>query len=396
MALVLLLGLVVPLGAMAEVPSQVTIKLTAELYPDGDWTVTSEFERDVYDNCYEQLGELLNEFYSGNCKFAWSDCKVDYDIFRHEDGYAFVSNLKESDLKNNIGKILYSCDVSVNGKKVTTISYQLGGYIHVPTAASVVPDTKYVYFEPGKPVTVQMPKMEIGGGETILYQYGIDLDTDYLDLGQTTKNTVTFTPTADYNGKRLEWSASTKGYDNWINPIPVYLLLNKKLNPIIVPDMAFPDNDDYQELAVGESTILTLPEAKAGEAGRKLKYRWYDYDLGGEYQLLDVQERESPALAIKNTGKIHEYVCKVGYADSPDGEFFEYPVHFIVVDLAEGEQPSRPSNPSTPSKPTPSTPAKTAPKTGDETPIIALFALMGIALAGTAVLVTVRRRRSEH
>ncbi len=293
-----------------------------------------------------------------------------------------------------MGKDVLHCNIFKSGRQVAALTIHLKECLYAPKEVGDHPIYEYIYFDAGKPVTIQVEGiLEIDGGESIWYRFykleatpgkdGYYDVVEYLtDDAPITTASITFTPTAQNNGRMIEWEAATKDHDNWSFYSPSYILLDNAKKPIKMP--SFTTGCELIPLKEGESTILTLPVAIAGDTAKELEYRWYTYDDDGERKL--VQTSGYPSLTVTSNEEGY-YVCKIGYKGSAESTFLEYGQGFLVFVVDSNGNPVTPTNPTNPTK--------NVPKTGDGTPLMTMFILLGVALAGTVVLIGVHCRRSH-
>lgn len=388
-ALVLLLGLAAPLGALAEVISG-TLEVEANIYTNGrgDFSFSS-FDLYELNSTWWDIADTPEDY-----QFQWSVCggAKQSALYDWEDGSVWYSDT-ESSIRALVGKDVLRCNIFKSGRQVAALTIRLKACIYAPTVVGDYPNYEYIYFDAGKSLTIQLnTKLEIGGGETICYEYYKVRSNAGFEMlaAETTSTSVTFTPDANDHGATVSWAAATKGHDNWSGYAPDFILLDNAKKPIRMPSLA--KNYEWIELKEGESTILTLPVAIAGDTAKELEYRWYTYD-DSEPKLVQTSGYPSLTVTSKDVGTWRGYVCKVGYKGSAESTFLEYGQYFEVCVVDSEGNPVAPSTPTTPSNPSQST--KDVPKTGDSTPLTAMFILLGAALAGAAVLVGVRRRRSQ-
>jgi len=508
LVIVLLLGMLVPVGAGAQSakPTTVRIGINAYLDANGGWEVESE---DAEDALFDNFDWILNDFPGKEVVYKWSLC----DTTLEELGNLFSlvptqakykthqsSSEEKAALTKNIGKDLLKCEFWCEGSCRATAFYYIQKCIDMPTMEGNPLFTEYVYFEEGKELTIQITTpLKINSGSIWYCWFKEEEDGVFrIVKGKTSENFYTFTPTADDHGKRIGWSASQSGVEYWNFLQPEYILQSKTINPIIMPNLT--SNYTTIRLAGGKSETLRLPPARTEDSSKTLEYRWYRYKVYGDTEL--VQAGSEPALMIQNSGKDEdqgymEYTCKVGYKGdensfldynhvfyvtfykepvnpptdpdtifvpsvanpnpyyflkknesvklsvpaasgdsskklnynwfaSKNGEYFDHvastdtpelqvthtgkesgKVYYIcdvgysddytyesyveynvtfTVEFAGGSTPTKPTDPTTPTS---------APKTGDNTPLTALFLLLGISLAGATVLAG-KRRGHEH
>ncbi len=147
---------------------------------------------------------------------------------------------------------------------------------------------------------------------------------------------------------------------------------------IIVP--AVENQAPYYTIGQNDSIALSLPAA-IGDSNKKLVYNWYSSVDGVNFHYL--KSTITPDTTISNTnkesGKVY-YSCEVGYADMAYGDFVPYNVLF-TVDFGGNSNADEGTTAS-------------VPRTGDETPLTALYVLLAAAAASVGVIARIRRRRS--
>lgn len=392
LAIMLLLAGMLPLGALAaqNVPEQIFATAFAEVGGADD-------------NCWINLNgwDALNSYMSweemDGSTYTWKILEgMQADHFDPDGMYAYY-NTDKSSAEKLVGKDICRCEVRYNGKVVTTIAFKLKEVIYAPV---IVGKTEYLYYEPGKQLTVTLAKKPtIGDGQKMEYFWDV-ADQNYNSLDEWNAKivenpTITFIPTAAYDRHILTCRVSTKGYDNWVWA-GEYILMNSANKPVEMPSLPPYDSGMYEyDLAPGKSQTLAYPDATAGAPGKTVEYRWYTLAVG-DLTLKPYKTTATPQITVTNTadmqGKYEIYVCKAGYKGEPESNYLEYGERFGVNFLAKD-----PVTPIDPDKPVdPAKPAETAPipRTGDETPLTALYVLLAAAAASVGVIVRIRRRRS--
>lgn len=383
-AALLLMGML-PVGALAAgtMPEQITSSVLAEVYSsDADCQITMQ----TWDALYRYASWKEMEGYSYQWKILSGLDQTQFYKYEEDPMSAdyFCTKSEASPLK---GKGIAQCEVYDGQKKLTTITFEVEEVIYAPVAKDV-PSPQYVYYTPGQPVTASLPAPSIGGNAKVEYSWtGGNMDSfeDYPDVNAPS---ITLTLGADQDGWGVTCQASTYGYTNY-KEMGYFIFLNREKNPIGIPALSGGNQEYY--LAAGKSETLTLPTATSGDPNKTVEYRWYMIDWDVDYNEKFCETTSTPQLTVTNTpdkyGKWLYYICKAGYKGEPESSFLEYGMHFNVSYLTP-DSSIVPSQPTSPAKPT------SVPKTGDNTPLTALFLLLGISLAGTTLLASRRRKHS--
>ena len=374
LAAALLLVGILPVGVLAagNMPDQITGLVLAEVFSsDANCTITMQAWDALY--AYASWEEIEN--YSYQWKILSGLNQTDFYEYG-EDAVYFCTKAEASKLR---GKGICQCDVYDGRKKLTTITFKVDEVIYAPVPSKDVPQLQYLYYIPGKPVTISVPTPTIGGNQKLDYLWCAYKGEDaYEDYPSVNAPSITLTLGAEKDRWTLDCQAATKGYANytWIGS---FVLLNRENKPIEMPTLSGSIRE--YELAPGESETLTLPTATPGDPNKTVEYRWYtiDWDTGN---MKFYKTTPAPQLTVTNTpdrhGKGLSYICKAGYKGEPESSFLEYGLELVVTYLTSG---------------TPSIPSM--PKTGDNTPLTALFLLLGVSLAGATLLVGMRRRHGH-
>ena len=343
LAVALLLMGMLPMGAEAQGAKPTTVRLGIDAYLDanGGWEAQSGDVED--DALFGDFSWILNDFPGKEVVYKWSLCDTAFDkvgffysLIPQQTTYTTRNSDPEAKavLTNNIGKDFLQCELWCEGSCRATVFYYIQKYIDMPATVGTPPETEYVYFEEGKELTIQITTpLKIASGD-IWYCWFKERDNGVYDIvkNKTADNFFTFTPTAADHGKEISWSASQKGVEYWNVFHPKYILQNKALNSIIMPNLT--SSYTEIELAEGQSETLRLPPAQTGDSSKTLEYRWYKYSpYSGKTEL--VKTGSEPVLTIQNDGKDEnqgymEYTCKVGYAGD-ESSFLDYNFVFYVA-----------------------------------------------------------------
>lgn len=389
-AALLLMGML-PMGALAgDMPDQITHRVMAEvLRTDADCQISMM----AWDALYAYVPwEEMNTY-----SYTWtiSSGLDPYSFTKYEqDPMAadYVCTKKEADTWWRTGKVICQCEVSDGKKKLTTINFVIDEVIYVPIAATDTPWVQYVYYTPGDSVAVSIPEPSIGGNQKIDYQwlaYKSLIEGEYEGYGEVNAPSIILENLgAEKDGWTLECQVATAGYLNY-RTVASFVLMSREKKPIEMPVLS--SSWKGYELEPDKSETLTLPTATSGDPNKTVEYRWYmaNWDSG---EIRFYKTTSTPKLTVTNTpdmrGKGVDYLCRAGYKGDPEDTFLEYGMSFSVEYLTS-DTPTKPTDPTKPATPT------SVPKTGDNTPLTALFLLLGISLAGVTVLAS-KRRGHEH
>lgn len=380
LATVLLLAGVLPFGALAtgSIPKQITAMVLAEVYDSDDNCTISLLTTD-------ELLPYVSEEELWEYSYKWKILKdLNSEEFSQDQWGASYFCTRSEALKLK-GKNICQCDVyNKKNTLLTTIAFQVEAVIYAPVPQGI--PLRYLYYTPGIPVTAAIPKPTIGGGMKIDYSWFMH-NADFSDEkpGQRTSvPNISLTLGAENDRWILECNVATMGYSN-VSGAHSLVLLNLEKKPVRMPDLfgIFEHMYTYYYPAPGESKTLIYPAAGSGDPGKTVEYRWYKQDENGNLKLCQITA--VPQLTVTNTpdvrGKMEYYTCKAGYKGEPESSFLEYGAFFGVGHLTG----------STPAVPT----ASSAPKTGDSTPLMALFLLLSVSLAGATILAGKRRGHGQ-
>jgi len=363
-AALLLIGML-PAGALAamDIPSTVDIGVDAQVYKN--------------DACQIEMraGDVLYNDQLEKYTFKWQIREgVPNNGHFFGPGETGFYNCTKAEAEKLKGQNICQCAVYDGSTLVTTITYKVGDVIYAPVIEGNS-SLKYLYYTPGQPLTVSVAQPYIGGNAQLEYEW-VWSNNSWEPIPNSDAREITVTPGADKDGWTLYCMVRTKNYYN-DTLAGEFVVKSRAENPIEMPTLS--TDGQYYEIEPGKSQVLSLPAAKPGIAGKALEYRWYTRD-GFELKLYKITS--TPQLTLTNTAmeeKFETFRCKVGYKGDKESNFLEYGMAFDVQFLP-GTTPTTPTS---------------APKTGDNTPLTALFLLLGISLAGATVLAG-KRRGHEH
>lgn len=433
--LAVLMGLcfVMPAAAEGDLPETWTYDFSGMWYADGDSEISVRLEEICthFPALMDMLFPTDDAFGSGDYSTAqkysyeWSLApgidSTGWNIGNDaENRSVFISRTGSAtaaqDAERFKNQDLFTLKVSKDGRVLTTITCHMNQLAPVPTWRDdiVFGQKKKVYFTPGEPLTIQLGSTapSIAGGKTMMFSYyyhvidenGTAISAEPIEENISTPF-ITFVPPANADGNMIRWDVTT---DDWLGRYwggyVDFVLVDRTLHPEggdegepgIGDSIEVPQTGETQEkftLQPNGSIKLKLPAA-SGALGRQLLYNWYCSTDGG-YNFDFVTSSITPELTVRNTGEkgaVYYYICDVQYADAPAESAVPYDVVFEVTMV--GHDGAIPTPPDDPVAPGGSGTTANVPKTGDETPLAVLAALLGLSLLGAGSLFLYRRRRA--